>query len=163
GAFATSAGSFTLVLNAPTIANISPNPIAAALATPFTITGTGFGPVGGPVTVRFTGDNDALLWKDGTKNYVDVVGTVVDASTINVPGLVGGAGPAQTLTLTTPLAAVCGVASRGASLRVISPYGSSCVQTATGFVTFAAPTITGVQAPVPGAIATALTITGTNF
>lgn len=259
GVFATSTGSFTVVINAPTIASITPNPIPAALPTPFTVTGTGFGPVGGPATVRFTGDNGALLWKDGTKNFADVIGTVVDANTItgitpiatvcgvaqigasvqvffpdgcctlptpagfvsfvaptvtslslnpvpaavqqngwqitgtnfgpagtqatvrfvadnsfalfddgttqsiDVPALVGGAGPVQTLTLTTPLAAVCGVAARSAAIRVISPYGSSCVQTATGFVTLNAPTITGAQAPIPGAIATPIVINGTNF
>lgn len=259
GVFATSTGVFTVVINAPTIASITPNPIPAAIPTAFTVTGTGFGPVGGPATVRFTGDNGALLWKDGTKNFADVVGTVVSDTTITgitpiatvcdvdligasvqvffpdgcctlptpagfvsfqapvitgvslnpvpaavqqngwvingtnfgpagtqatvrfiadgtfplfgdgtqqvieIPGLIGGVGPAQTLTLTTPLAAVCGIASRGAALRVISPFGSSCDQTAAGFVTFAAPTIVGAQAPIPGAIPTAITITGTNF
>lgn len=258
GVFATSTGVFTVVINAPTIASITPNPIPAALPTPFTVTGTGFGPVGGPATVRFTGDNGALLWKDGTKNFADVVGTVVNDTTITgitpiatvcdvdligasvqvffpdgcctlptpagfvqfqapvitgvslnpvpaavqqngwvingtnfgpagtqatvrfiadgnvplfgdgtqqvieIPGLIAGAGPAQTLTLTTPLAAVCGVASRTATLRVISPFGSSCDQTAAGFVTFQAPTITGTQ-NVPSAIATAISVTGTNF
>lgn len=259
GVFATSTGIFTVVVNAPTIASITPDPIPAALPTPFTVTGTGFGPVGGPATVRFTADNGALLWKDGTKNFADVVGTVVSDTVItgitpiatvcdialigasvqiffpdgcctlptpagfvdfaaptltgvslnpvpaavqqngwvisgtnfgpagtqalvrfiadgnfplfgdgtqqvkDVPALVGGVGPAQTLTLTTPLAAVCGIASRTAAIRVISPFGSSCVQTPAGFLTFQAPTIVGAQAPIAGAIATPITITGTNF
>jgi len=259
GVFATSTGVFIGVINAPTIASITPNPIPAALPTPFTVTGTGFGPVGGTAIVRFTGDNGALLWKDGTKNFADVIGTVVDAQTItgitpiatvcdvalvgasvqvffpdgcctlptgagfvqfaaptlttlslnpvpaavqqngwvingtnfgpagtqaevrfiadaafplfgdgtqqtiSIPAVVGGVGPAQTLTLTTPLAAVCGIAARSAAIRVISPFGSSCVQSAAGFVTFQAPTIVGAQAAIPGAIPTAITIAGTNF
>ena len=76
GVQATSTGVFTVVFNAPTITAINPNPLPAAIATPFVISGTGFPAIGTPATVRFTGDNGALLFKDGTKPFADVFGVV---------------------------------------------------------------------------------------
>ncbi len=270
GVTASSTGIFSIVINAPTIVSIAPNPLPAAIATPFIITGTGFPGSLGPVTIRFTGDNGALLFNDGTHNYVDVQGLVTSTTTIaatspiatvcginavtlaqlgasiqlffpdgcctlpTVPGFVnflapqilslvpnsipaelppanlvlsglqfgppntiatvrfiadanvalfndgtlntidvpGLIGPTtfpnlQTITLISPTAAVCGVASRTAAIRVISPYGSSCRESGPAFVTFTAPVITTVnnvaQASVPGHIPTQILIQGTGF
>lgn len=270
GVSATSTGVFQVVINAPTIVSMNPNPLPAAINTPFIITGTGFPASGGPVTIRFTGDNGALLFNDGTHNYVDVQGLVTSTTqisatspiatvcgvnavtlaqlgasiqlyfpdgcctlptapgfvnflapgilslapnsipaelppaslvltgtnfgppntiatvrfvadagvalfndgtlnTVDVPGLIGPTTfpAAQTITLISPTADVCGVASRTATVRVISPYGSSCRQSAPAFVTFTAPVITTVnglaQATVPASIPTAITIQGTGF
>ena len=270
GVTASSTGIFQVQINAPTITAINPNPLPAAIATPFSITGTGFPAAGGPVTIRFTGDLGALLFNDGTHNYVDIQGVVTSTTNINatspiatvcglnavtlaqlgasiqlffpdgcctlptaagfvnflapaittlvpnsvpaelppanlvlngfnfgppntiatvrfigdanvalfndgtlntidVPGLIGPTTfpAAQTITLISPTAAVCGVASRTAAIRVISPFGSSCRQSTPVFVTFTAPVITTVnnlaQAIVPAHIPTSITIQGTGF
>ena len=108
---------------APTLTGVSLNPVPAAVQqNGWVISGTNFGPAGTQATVRFVADGLFPLFGDGTQQVVEV------------PALIGGAGPAQTLTLTTPLAAVCGIASRTAALRIISPFGSSCVQSAAGFL-----------------------------
>jgi len=155
GVSATSAGVFVITINAPVITAINPNPLPAAISTPFQITGTGFGPVGGPVTIRFTGDNNALLFNDGTKNFVDVIGVVTSSTLIDAR---------------SPIATVCGtnavtLAQLGAAIQLFFPDGCCSAQTAPGFVNFTAPVITSlVPNSVPAELNNvAVTLNGANF
>src|SRR5262245_38222294 len=76
GVHASSSGSFFVTVLPPAVTTMSPSSFPAEIATPFTITGTGFGPFGTPVTIRFTGDSIPNLFGHGTLPYVDVLGSV---------------------------------------------------------------------------------------
>ena len=143
-------GAVTFTVNPPTIGSIWAPSVPAAIPTPFTITGTGFAPVGGAVTIRLTADGGVNLFKDGTKPFADVQGIVTGATTV---------------TGTTPIATVCGSASVGASAQLLFPDGCCTPVSAASFLTFVAPTITGVSTPVlQAAVAdAAFAVTGTGF
>lgn len=83
GVSASASGSaLSVVVNAPTVTAISVNPIPAAIPTSFSLTGTGFGDAGSPVTIRFTSANAGdLNFDDGTANFVDVQTTVASSTT----------------------------------------------------------------------------------
>lgn len=144
----------TLSFSAPTISvgGVSPNPIPSEIPTTITITGTGYGPVGSVVTVRFISDGvppAAPLFGDASEVETTATGAVSTANTV--------------ITVVAPLAAVCGVASRTASIQVTLDNGS-CTAISSGALTYTAPTIVSTNAPsVPCLEPGGFTITGTNF
>ena len=130
----------------------------AAIQTPYTITGTGFGPVGALVKVTWT--SAVAIFAHGVAMTVQTDATI-DAATM-ISGL-------------SPEAAVCGVAGVAATISKIQFPDGSCTPAANTLpVSFTAPTATTVVntsgvAPHAGAAEFAaavpdpFTITGTGF
>jgi hypothetical protein len=121
----------TAVTNASGAAPHSGNPeFAAALPEPLTVTGTGFGPVGGTAKVTFTHPGGTLVFggNPGASATATVDGTIVSSTSITAPA--------------SPAAFVCGNASEGVDVTVSLP-GGSCTIPPGVPVTFFAPTITG--------------------
>ncbi|MFO0932418.1 MAG: hypothetical protein U1E39_06875 [Planctomycetota bacterium] len=150
GVAASGSGSVSFTVAGPALASISTPTVPAAVATPFVLNGTGFGPVGGAVTIRLTADGGATIFKDGTKPFADVQGIV--ASTTTITGV-------------TPIATVCGAASAGCSVKLLFPDGCCTTTTANGFLTFLAPTVTGFStATLKAAVSDpAFVVNGTGF
>lgn len=70
-----SAPTFVITFAAPVIASITPDCFGSLTPTPFTITGTGFGP-DGPVTIRLFSNDTQAIFNDGTAHSIDIQGTV---------------------------------------------------------------------------------------
>ncbi len=146
-----SSGGGGLTFTAPTVASVAPNPIPAEIPTVVTVTGTGFGPVGSTALVRFV--------SDGVPASPPLFGDAADIET-TAPGSVASS---TTITLTAPLAAVCGVLSRTASIQVTLSNGS-CSALAAGVLTYSAPTLATTNNPsVPCLTPGAFVLTGTGF
>jgi len=119
---------------APTMTSISGGGIfPAAIPTPFTITGTGYGDIGSPVTIHWR-STDAVVptpFDAGSSPTIETHGVVTSATTI---------------TGTSPLALVCGPATSSAEIYEIYFQDGSCTPTANPPlpITFVAPTITAI-------------------
>ncbi len=165
GVFGTSAAAIAEFV-APTAVSIAGpgggTAFPAAVPSAFVITGTGFGPIGGEVSITWT--SGSALFEAGASLTTQTKGTIASAMTI--------AG-------VSPLALVCGVASVPATITNVQ-FNKNTICTPTGTaipVSFAAPTITsttnlstvGVHAgtSAPGEFAAAVPepfrITGTGF
>ncbi|MBL9088301.1 MAG: hypothetical protein JNM10_14270, partial [Planctomycetia bacterium] len=150
GVAASGSGAVSFTVAGPSLASVSTPTVPAAIATPFVLNGTGFGPVGGAVTIRLTADGGATIFKDGTKPFADVQGIV--ASTTTITGV-------------TPIATVCGVPSAGCSVKLLFPDGCCTTNSANGFLTFVAPTLAGFSTTSLRAAVSdpAFVVTGTGF
>jgi hypothetical protein len=146
-------------LDAPTLTGFWGGSIfQAAVPSTWTLTGTGFGPVGGPVTVHWT--SPTSIFSTGTSTTVVTLGTILDATTI---------------TGTSPEAAVCGTAFAAAEVDHVSFPNGSCTPPDTHVAcSFLAPTLTSVantQAGSPwvtlstfaAAVPETFELTGTGF
>src|SRR5262245_20295787 len=137
-----------LTFTAPTVTSVTPSSIPAEIPTVVTINGTGFGPVGGAVFVRFVADANIPLFGDTSLLETIVVGTVSSPIAISV---------------TPPLAAVCGAASRTAGIQVTLSNGS-CSALGAALLTYTAPVIFNTNIPSTSwAQNQPFTITGTGF
>lgn len=150
GVAASGSGAISVTVSGPTLASVSASTVPAAIPTAIVVTGAGFGPVGGPVTLRLVADGGATIFKDGTKPFADIQGIVTSATTVSG---------------TTPIATVCGAPSAGCALQLLFPDGCCTPVSANGLLTFLAPTLTSLsQATVPAAVSVpGLVLTGTGF
>ena len=138
-----------LVFTAPTVTSVTPTPIPAEIPTLITVNGTGFGPVGGTATVRFISDGGFTLFGDASLAEIDVQGSITSATAISV---------------TAPLAAVCGAVSRTASIAITLNANGSCSAPGVSVLTYLAPTIVSINNPsVPALVPGGFVITGTGF
>jgi hypothetical protein len=146
-----------IAFSAPSVTLISGGgTFPAAIPTPFTLTGTGFGPVGGMVTITWM--SPASIFLGGAANTVTTPGTIMDPTTIS--GI-------------SPPAAVCGpgLTMQAASITQVAFPDGSCTPMAAPplAVSFTAPTITNIDNDAMAGttfLATRsdpFTITGTDF
>ena len=175
GVMGTSGGAAIASFAAPTITAITNDLVPgttfdACNPAPFTLTGTGFAPVGGMAMVRFTATSAAPAdMPFGGAATIDVAGTIVSATTIT------GVSPDATLVpadVATPN--MCFSLDATADVDVTLPNGSCTFMPFTG-VTFAGPALTSVDVAgftnpdVPSTIllgnatAETFTLTGTRF
>ena len=138
-----------LSFTAPTVTSVTPSSIPAEIPTTITVNGTGFGPTGGSATVRFISDGGFVLFGHASQTETLVQGSIVSATAI---------------TVLAPLAAVCGAATRTASIAVSLNATGSCSTAGTGVLTYVAPTIASINNPsVPTLAPGAFVITGTGY
>ncbi len=118
----------------------------AAIPTPFTLNGTGFGDIGSPVTIH---------WRTTPAGAGPAIFDNAAEQTIETEGIVASG---TTITGTSPEATVCGVASVAAEIYRVSFQDGSCTPTGTSVAaSFVAPTITSIVNAEPGGV-----LTGTN-
>ncbi len=150
----------TTVLNAGVAPYVGSPNFAAAVAEPFTVNGTGFGPLGGTVEITFNSQVVGPVYNGGTSPTTTVLGTITSSSTIAADF--------------SPLPAICTAPSDLQSVMVTMPDGA-CSQP-TGTATFIAPTIQSIanlDRPTPlrfsffgrffGNISDRFEIVGTDF
>jgi hypothetical protein len=132
-----------------TLTSIVPSPLLGCAPQPFTITGTGFETLTGTtVQVRFVATGGATPF--GGSTTAVVIGNVTSDTTI---------------TGTTPAMEICGIAAITFDVDVTLESGVSTIGTGGGIsVTAGAPAITSISPnPIPAAIPTSFTLTGTGF
>ncbi len=106
---------------------------AAAIPEPFSVTGAGFGPLGGTATVTFTSPGSAVFG-NGLLSSASVQGTIVSPTLITVP-----ASPEALLCNNPP-----GIVLQATTVGVTLPDGSCTPPAAPAAATFFAPTVAAI-------------------
>ncbi len=135
-------GSFSLT-------SVVPNPVPGMVPTMVTINGGDFSnQIGTIVQVEWIADT-GTPFLGGTSQTATTTGTITSATTIDT---------------TTPRVVICGPSSITAAIRVTLPSGV-WGQSAAGFITFSAPTVTSFAGGgiFPAAVPTAFILNGTGF
>jgi hypothetical protein len=149
---------------APYLGTTGPAMFAAAIPEPYTITGTGFGPVGGTVEIDWTSAAGTTIYNTATSSTTSVTGTIMSRTMITATA--------------HPAAAVCTVAADPQNLMVTMPDAACSPSTIDGLgaATQIGPTVTvvanldrpggttsGSGASFFGSIPETFQITGTDF
>ncbi len=145
-----SAGSFTVTFAAPTVTGLAPDPVDALIPATITVTGTGFGPVGGTANVRLAATGAAPIFADGTIDGVDTIATITSPTA---------------MTFTSPKATNnCSAAAMQANVTVTLEDGACSLAGPGSLLTFAPPSLASIAPPtVPMTLPTAITLTGAGF